>query len=138
MIKQTVGLVVPPFLFLAAPLYGTDVRVTDSGGVEVLVKDVNIDYGGLLGSDKETDGIRVSQGEALVTAKWEDIQGLIITGRDPVASRMTVEIILKDGKKVPATLVRKGRMKLTGKSDLGDYAIDLEKIRKITTVSIKK
>lgn len=138
MIKQTVGLVVPAFLFLAAPVYATDVRVTDSGGVEVLVKDVNIDYGGLLGSDKETEGIRVSQGEALVTAKWEDIQSLIITGRDPVASRMTVEIILKDGKKVPATLVRKGRMKLTGRADLGDYAIDLEKIRKITTVAIKK
>jgi len=131
-------LVVPAFLFLAAPVYATDVRITDAGGVEVLVKDVNIDYGGLLGGDKETEGIRVTQGEALVTAKWEDIQSIVITGRDPAAGRMTVEIVLKDGKKVPATLVRKGRMKLTGRSDLGDYAIDLEKIRRIAPVSIKK
>jgi hypothetical protein len=113
------------------------VRIMDSGGSEVLVKDINIDYGGLLGSDKETEGVRVSQGEALVTAKWADIQSLVITGRDAAAGRMTVEIILKDGKKVTATLLRKGRMKLMGKSDLGDYAIDLEKVRKITTVTIR-
>lgn len=135
--KQTLGFIVPAFLFLAAPAFATDVRVVDSGGVEVLVKDIAIDYGGLLGNDQETEGIRVAQGEALVTAKWADIQSISVTGRDPVASRMMVEITLKDGKKVAATLVRKGRMKLTGRADLGDYTIDLEKVRKITTVSIK-
>jgi hypothetical protein len=36
---------------------------------------------------------------------------------------------------VSANLVRKGRMKLVGRSDLGDYSIDLEKIKKITVVS---
>ena len=137
LMKRTLGLVFPAFLFVAAPAFATDVRITDSGGSEVLVKDINIDYGGLLGSDKETEGVRVSQGEALVTAKWGDIQTLAITGRDATVGRMTVEIILRDGKKVTATLLRKGRMKLMGKSDLGDYSIDLEKIRKITTVSVK-
>jgi len=135
--KRTLSLVFPALLLMAAPAFATDVRVTDSGGSEVLVKEVSIDYGGLLGSDKETEGVRVSQGEALVTAKWLDIQSIAITGRDAAASRMTVEIILKDGKKVGATLLRKGRMKLVGRSDLGDYSIDLEKVRKITTVSVK-
>ena len=50
---------------------------------------------------------------------------------------MTVEIVLRDGKKVAATLVRKGRMKLSGRADLGDYIIDLEKVRKIVTVLVK-
>ena len=136
-IKQTLGLVVPAYLFLAVSAFATDVRVVDSGGVEVLVKDVSIDYGGILGGDRETEGIRVAQGEALVTAKWADIQSITVTGRDPEVSRMTVEIVLRDGKKVAATLVRKGRMKLSGRADLGDYIIDLEKVRKIVTVLVK-
>jgi hypothetical protein len=107
----------------------------DSAGVEVLVKEISIDYGGLLGTDKETDGVRVSQGEALVTAKWIDIDSLTITGRDATQKVMTVEIALKSGKKVNANLVRKGRMKLVGRSDLGDYSIDLEKVKKVTVVS---
>jgi len=135
--KLTLGLVFPAFLALAAPVFAADVRVVDSAGVEVLVRDISIDYSGLLGSDKETEGVRVAQGEALVTAKWADIQSLTITGRDPAAARMTLEILLKDGKKVNAALIRKGRMKLTGQADLGEYSIDLEKVRKITTVSKK-
>jgi hypothetical protein len=135
--KLTLGLVFPAFLALAAPAFAADVRVVDSTGVEVLVRDISIDYSGLLGSDKETEGVRVTQGEAFVTAKWADIQSMTITGRDPAAARMTLEILLKDGKKVNAALVRKGRMKLTGQADLGEYSIDLEKVRKITTVSTK-
>jgi hypothetical protein len=136
--KRTLGLVFPAMLLLSATAFAADVRVMDSGGVEVLVKEIMIDYGGLLGSDKESEGIRVLQGEALVTTKWVDIQSITIIGRDAAAGRMTLEIVLKDNnKKVNATLVRKGRMKLTGKADLGEYSIDLEKIRKITVVSAK-
>jgi hypothetical protein len=130
--RRTLALVFPTILLLAASARAADVRVMDSQGIEVMVKDITIDYSGLLGSDKETEGVRVSQGEALVTARWADIQSLTITGRDPAAARMTVEILLKDGKKVAASLIRKGRMKLIGKADLGDYSIDLEKIKKIT------
>src|SRR5678816_4389704 len=71
--KRTFSLVFPAFLALTATGYAADVRVIDSGGVEVLVRDIAIDYSGLLGSDKETEGLRVSQGEASVTAKWADI-----------------------------------------------------------------
>lgn len=123
------------FVFLTTPALAVDLRVMDSAGVEILIKEASIDYGGILGTDKETEGIRVSQGEALVTAKWADLESLTITGRDAALSRMTVEIAVKSGKKVNATLVRKGRMKLVGRSDLGDYSIDLEKIKKVTVVS---
>jgi hypothetical protein len=112
-----------------------DLRVMDSAGIEVLVKEISIDYGGLLGTDKESEGVRVSRGDASETAKWMDIDTLTVTGRDATQKLMTVEIALKGGKKVNATLVRKGRMKLAGRSDLGDYSIDLEKVKKVTVVS---
>lgn len=122
-------------LVAAASVQAADLRITDSSGVELFVREAAIDYGGLLGTDKETEGIRVSQGEALVTAKWADIESLTVTGRDEAARRMTIEIVLKGGKKVAAMLVRKGRMKVTGLSDLGAYNIDLEKVKKITVAS---
>lgn len=126
------------FLLVAvASVQAADLRITDSGGVELFVREVSIDYGGLLGTDKETEGIRVSQGEALVTAKWADMESLTVTGRDEAASRMTIEIVLKGGKKVGAMLVRKGRMKVTGLSDLGLYNIDLEKVKKISVAAAK-
>lgn len=121
-------------LFVALPAASAaDLRVTDSRGVEVVVRAASIDYGGLIGADKESDGIRVYQGDATVTAKWADIQTLSIVGRDDTAAppRLTLEIVLTGGKKITAGLVRKGRMKLTGTSDLGEYSIDLEKIKSI-------
>lgn len=133
--KRISGLLLLAFLLLSTSAWAADLRVMDSAGVELLVKEISIDYGGLLGTDKETEGIRVSQGEALVTAKWIDIDTLTITGRDAALSRITVEIALKSGKKVSATLVRKGRMKLEGKADLGAYSIDLEKVKKLTVAS---
>jgi hypothetical protein len=119
---------------LTVPAFAADLRVMDSANIEILVKESSIDYGGLLGTDKENDGVRVTQGDASIIAKWADIESLTVIGRDAAAARMTVEIVLKSGKKVNANLVRKGRMKLVGKSDLGDYSIDLEKVKKITVV----
>jgi hypothetical protein len=132
---RTAGLLVLAFLVLSIPALAVDLRVVDSTGVESLVKDISIDYGGLLGTDKETEGVRLTRGDASIITKWADMESLTITGRDSAAARMTVEIATKDGKKVTAALVRKGRMKLVGKSDLGEYSIDLEKIKKIIVVS---
>ena len=122
-------------LLLTVPAFAADLRIMDSSNVEVLVKDISIDYGGLLGTDKETEGIRVSQGEAFIIVKWATIESVTVTGRDPAAARITAEVATKDGKKANVMLVRKGRMKLVGKSDLGDYSIDLEKVKRITVVS---
>jgi len=135
--KRTLSVSSLAFLFLAGSAFAADVRITDSAGVEVLVREINIDYGGLLGSDKDNEGVRVTVGDATVTAKWADIQSLTVTGRDPAAARMTVEILLKSGKTQNGQLLRKGRMKISGKADLGDYSIDLEKVKKITVVAAK-
>ena len=134
--KRTLSVVLA-LLVLGGSSFATDVRITDSSGVEILVKDVSIDYGGLLGSDKDDEGVRITIGDAMVTAKWADLQSLTVTGRDATAGRMTVEILLKSGKNQSGQLLRKGRMKLAGRAELGEYSIDLEKIKKITVVSAK-
>ena len=134
--KRTLSVVLA-FLILGGSAFATDVRITDSSGVEIVVRDVSIDYGGLLGSDKDTEGVRITIGDAMVTAKWADLQSLTVTGRDAAAGRMTVELLLKSGKNQAAQLLRKGRMKLAGRAENGEYSIDLEKVKKITVVSVK-
>src|SRR5262245_59804204 len=116
-------------LLLAKNALSTDLKITDSTNTVIVVHDAFIDYGGLMG-DKEPDGIRIYQGEAMVTARWNNIRAITITGKDTSATpRLQADILPKRGNKIATTLVTKGRMKLSGKTDLGEYAIDLEKIR---------
>jgi hypothetical protein len=125
-------------LLLAGQGFATDLKITDSTNTVIVVHAPFIDYGGLMG-DKELDGIRLYQGEAVVTAKWVNIRTVTITGKDtstgkdtpPTQARLKAEIVPRKGARISTTLVNKGRMKLSGKTDLGDYAIDLEKIRVI-------
>ena len=113
-----------------------DLKVTDSRGTEVLVTNASVDYGGFLASDKETLGIRVLQGDGIVTVKWADLESLKVVRRDDSVKPplVVLEITLRNGKKVPAELLRQGQMKLIGKTDLGDYSIDLDKVRTIAPV----
>ena len=133
---QTIVRVCLAMLVLAGPASAADLRITDTRGTEVVVAGATIDYSGFLASDRETDGIRVLQGEGTVTVKWADIDTLTITGKDDSAKppRLTIELLLRNGKKIPAALVQQGLMKLQGKTELGDYSIDLAKVRKIAPV----
>ena len=45
-----------------------------------------------------------------------------------------MNVVMQSGKKAAAALVRQGQMKLLGKTDLGDYSIDLQKVRTITPI----
>lgn len=114
----------------------TDLKVTDSRGTAVLLTGATIDYSGLVASILETTGIRVLQGDGLVTVKWDDIESLRVLRIDDAVRppRIELEIVLRNGKRVPATLFRQGQMKLLGKTELGDYSIDLAKVRAITPV----
>jgi len=133
---MTAGVIIFAMTLFAQQSSAADLRITDSTGLEVLVTGASIDYSGVIGSDREAEGIRVYQGEATVTAKWADITSVTVTGRDGTANppRLTLEIVLTNGKTVMAGLVRKGRMVVSGKSDLGAYSIDLEKIKRIVPV----
>jgi len=114
----------------------TDLTITDARGAQVVVTGATIDYGGLLATDKATDGIRVLQGEGIVLLKWSTVDTLRVTKVDESVRppRIDLEVVLRNRKRVPATLLRKGRMQLLGKTDLGDYAIGLDKIRVIVPV----
>lgn len=113
-----------------------DLRITDSRGTEVVVQSAAIDYGAFVSSDVETQGIRLMQGDGSVTVKWTDLETLKVTRRDESVKppRVELEVVLKNQKKIPAALLRQGRMKLTGKTELGEYSIDLDKVRTITPV----
>lgn len=120
-------------LLSSASAVAADLRITDSRGTEVLLTDAVVDYSSFMTSDKETEGIRLLHGDGTVTAKWADIASLNAVRRDESVKppRIELEIVLKNGKKAPAALFRQGRMKLLGKTDLGDYSIDLENVRTI-------
>jgi hypothetical protein len=135
--KQTAVLTAIVMCTLGARLLAADLRISDSSGTTVVVTGASIDYGGFVASDVVTDGIRVMQGEGVVTVKWADIESLSVTGKDESVKpvRLKLEIVLRSGTKVPASLARQGRMKLTGKTELGEYSIDLDKIRTIAPVA---
>jgi hypothetical protein len=121
---------------LVGQALAADLKVTDSRGTEVVVAGASIDYGSFLSSDSETQGIRVLQGDGAVTVKWVDVESIKVTRRDDSVkpARVELEIVLKNGKRLPAALLRQGRMKLLGKTELGEYAIDLDKVRSIAPV----
>jgi hypothetical protein len=125
-------------LLLLSPVtaLAADLRIKDSRGTEVSLTNASIDYSGFMASDLETQGIRLLQGDGLVTVKWADIESLNVVRTDDSVRppRIEIEVVLRSGKKVPAALFRQGQMKLRGKTELGDYSIDLEKVRTITPV----
>jgi hypothetical protein len=127
------------FLILVLPAgraVAADLKITDSRGTEVVLTGASIDYSGFMSSDTETQGIRVLQGDGRVMVKWTDIDSLKVVRRDDSEKppRIELEILLRNGKKVAATLFRQGQMKLLGKTDLGDYSIVLDKVRTIVPV----
>ena len=127
-------LLVAALLLFAGRANAADLRITDSRGTEVVVRSAAIDYGGFMASEMEREGIRLMQGDGSVVVKWTDIESLKVVRRDEAVKppRIELEVVLKNQKKVPAALLRQGRMKLTGKTELGDYSIDLDKVRSIT------
>ena len=123
-------------MLLPVVAFAADLRITDSRGREVVVSNAIVNYGSLLTMDEDKDGIRVEQGDGVVRLKWQDVDTVAVTKVDTTVkpARIELDVVLKNGKHVPATLFRQGAMKLTGRSDLGDYAIDLDKIRRIAPV----
>jgi len=124
------------FLLLPPAALAADLQVTDSQGSTVVVKEASIDYGGMLASDPDKEGIRIQQGDAIVRLKWADVQSLAVTKVETSAkpAQVDLEVVLVNGTRAAATLFRKGAMTLAGKSPLGDYTIPLEKVRRLVPV----
>ena len=134
--KAAVHVLLASVLLGAASVSAADLRIIDSRGTDVVVQSAGIDYGGFMASEIETQGIRLMQGDGSVMVKWADIETLKVVRRDESVKppRIELEVVLKNQKKVPAALLWQGRMKLTGKTELGEYSIALDKVRSITPV----
>jgi hypothetical protein len=134
--RRTVAMAGLALGLVSAPAFAADLKVTDSRGTEVVVSGASVDYSGFMAADKETDGIRVMQGDGQVTVKWSDVESLRVLRKDDSVKppRIELEIALRNGRKVPAALLRQGQMKLVGKTELGAYSIDLDKVRAIAPV----
>jgi hypothetical protein len=120
-------------LFLSSTARAADLRVTDTAGTQVIVRNASIDYDAGIAAVRESNGIRVQQGEGTVTVKWNDVTSLTVVhagdgGKD---DRADIDIALRNGRRITATLTRVRDSKLRGRTELGDYAIDLEKVRSI-------
>jgi hypothetical protein len=99
----------------------------------VVVRNASIDYAAGIAAVRVSDGIRVRQGEGTVTLKWRDIQSLTFVRADGSSKpeRLEFDVLLRNGRHVPAVVQRAGESTLRGRTDLGEYAIDLEKVRVI-------
>ncbi len=111
-------------------------RVVDTQGATIVITKPRIDYGGLLLADVETDGVRVRWGDGAVAVKWSAVDSIRAIGVDSTTRPPTIhlEVLLRSGVRRPATLLEKGRMQLTGQTDLGEYSVDLHKVRLIAPV----
>jgi hypothetical protein len=118
----------------ARPL--TSLRVVDAQGGEGVVSNATIDYGGMISTDVQRDGIRLQQGDGAVLVKWSAVDTIRVTTvtdstRPPT---LRLEVVLRNGTRRPATLFEKGHMLIVGQTDLGNYALDLHKVRSIVPV----
>src|SRR3954447_19340624 len=129
-----IRLFVALLVLVPAFAHAADLKITDTSGAQLIVKNASLDYPAALGAaTRVSDGIRVLQGDGSATVKWKDMQSLIVRDADDRSkpSRLEVDVHLRNGRHVSATLQRPADVKLRGKTELGEYAIDLDKVRSI-------
>jgi hypothetical protein len=129
-----IRLFVALLVLVPAFAHAADLKITDTSGAQVIVKNASLDYPGALGAaTRVSDGIRVLQGDGSATVKWKDMQSLTVRDAEDRSkpSRLEVDVQLRNGRHVVATLQRPADVKLRGKTELGEYAIDLDKVRTI-------
>src|SRR5829696_6011252 len=87
-------------LLLLFPAMGlaADLKITDTSGSQVIVRNASIDYSGALGAAvRESNGIRLQQGDGTVTVKWKDIESLTVVRPDDSSkpARVEVDVLLR-------------------------------------------
>jgi hypothetical protein len=108
-----------------------DVKITDSSGELIALKNVKIDYTnyptsfGLYNTDYEYKGIRIHRGSGVTTVLWKKIATV------EISASYKVSITLTSGKNYEVTLVSSSKKGLFGETDLGNYEIPLTSVKKI-------
>ena len=120
-----------------SPVYGADVKITDTKGNTVEVRDVAIDYtvyNVFYSPDHEREGVRAYQGDGVVTIKWAQIEQIVVKPAKPGVSprRLEADFTLKSKKVLSLDLVTSEKG-LYGTTDLGDFKIDFEHV---TTIAV--
>src|SRR3954462_11625243 len=129
-----IRLFVALLLLVPALAQAADLKITDTSGAQVIVKNASLDYPVALGAaTRVSDGIRVLQGDGSATGKWKDMQSRLgrYAAHRSKPSHVEVDVQLRNGRHVSATLQRPADVKLRGKTELGEYAIELDKARAI-------
>src|SRR3954466_15737754 len=85
-----------------------DLRITDSSGTHVIVRNATLDYAAGIAAVRESKGIRVQQGDGTVTLKWADVQSLTVLhrGEGGKEEQLEVDVTLRNGRHTTATLTR--------------------------------
>jgi hypothetical protein len=126
-------------VFATSEVYASDVKVTDSKGNVVEVRNVYIDYteyGFTYTPDHEQVGVRAYQGEGHVTINWEKIESIVIKRKktDVTPNRFEADVTLKDKRVVGFDLMMDSKQGLNGATDIGDFTIRLENVKNIAVV----
>ena len=81
----------------------------------------------------QADGIRLQQGDGIVVVKWNTVDTIRVVATNDTTRPPTLhlQVVMRNGARRTATLADKGHMQLIGQTDLGDYALDLHKMRVI-------
>lgn len=126
----------------AFPVFAANLRVTDKSGNVIELNDAEIDYTDysfIYTPDFENSGIRAYQGEGTTTIPWERIKEVTILSKDETTTpyRLKAKISFKKNtNEVDANLVMDSKKGLAGKTALGDFSIDLEKVKTISVTKI--
>ncbi len=124
----------------AASVEPTHVRVTDTtGNVTTLALDAGggtmIDYTSysfMYTRDFEYGGLRLKQGEGTVSVRWEKIDRVVV--KKLSSSDAEAEITMHSGGTQTVGLVPWSKEGLAGETELGEFKIDLEKVRTIDVI----
>jgi len=108
-----------------------EVKITDSSGEVIGLKNVKIDYTnypasvGFYKTDIEYRGIRIHLGSGITTVLWKKIAVVNFSGG------YKATITLTSGNEHEVTLVTVSKKGLFGATELGDYKIPLTSVKKI-------
>jgi hypothetical protein len=115
-----------------------DLKITQFVGTVVDVRNVSIDYTNyniIYTPDFDTLGIRARVGAGQVTIYWSNISRIEIAGRG--SNGLPAAITGNDGKTTEAQLLPGSEKGLRGETDLGEFSIDLDKIKLIEVLKAR-
>ena len=122
-------------LLLCVSLFAVDFQVTDIKGNQVEVKDAAISFVVVRPETQNTTdavGLPAAEGQGTVVIKWANIKSVTFSNIPDVLS-LNMTITLTDGMTRSMLVKREG--KVFGESKLGDFTIELSKVKSITLIA---